>query len=99
MDSKTTENNGRFKAGNNGRPAGTQNKLTKTVKETVLAVFNDLQTDPKHCLIEFAKKHPRDFYNIAARLIPTEITGQLVTAINIIETVAPDCQPLEVNAN
>ena len=91
--------NGQFSNGNSGKAPGTQNKLTKTVKETVLAVFNEIQTDPKINLKAFAQKYPRDFYNIAARLIPTELTGKLVTAINIIETLAPDCKPLEANAN
>lgn len=67
----------KFKSGNKGKPKGAVNKLTKTVKETVLAVFNDLQDDPKHNLLKFAEKHPRDFYQIAAKLIPTEITGKL----------------------
>lgn len=88
-----------FKPGNAGKPVGTPNKLTRTVKTTVLAVFNDLQSDPKHNLKAFAKKYPRDFYNIAAKLIPTEITGTLVTAINITETVAIGCKPLEDHAN
>lgn len=88
-----------FKPGNPGKPPGTATKLTRTVKETVLSVFTDLQQDPKHSLKAFAKRYPRDFYNIAAKLIPTEITGKLVTAINIIETVAPSCLPLEENAN
>lgn len=52
-------------------------KLTSTVKETVLAVFNTLQDDPENNLTKFAKKYPRDFYNIAAKLIPTELTGSL----------------------
>ena len=60
-----------------GRQKGSQNRLTRTVKETVLSVFNDIQDDPKVNLTEFAKKYPRDFYNIAAKLIPTEIQAQV----------------------
>jgi len=60
-----------------GRTKGTPNALTKTVRETVLSVFQELQADPKHDLKAFAKESPRDFYQIAARLIPTEITGSL----------------------
>ncbi len=64
------------KSGNpSGRPEGAQNKLTRTVKETVLAAFQELQADPKHNIIEFAKKNPKDFYQIAAKLIPTEVQG------------------------
>lgn len=59
-----------------GRPKGAKNHLTKTVKETVLAVFNDIQSDPKVNLKSFAKNHPRDFYQIASRLIPTEINAK-----------------------
>lgn len=66
-----------FKQGNSGRPKGAPNKLTKTVKETVLAAFNDLQNDPKHNILEFAKKNPKDFYQIAAKLIPTEINAKV----------------------
>lgn len=74
-----------------GRGKGTPNKITKTVKETVLAVFTKLQDDPKHNLTQFAKKFPRDFYTIAAKLIPTEVKGEVeVSGIKtlIIEPVA-----------
>lgn len=60
-----------------GRPKGALNHLTKTVKETVLAVFNELQDDPKVNLLEFGKKNPREFYAIAAKLIPTEIAAKV----------------------
>lgn len=66
-----------------GRPLGAANKLTTTVKESVLSVFYELQQDPKHSLKAFAEKNPRDFYNIAAKLIPTEITGSLKHIINV----------------
>jgi hypothetical protein len=66
-----------FKKGAAGRPKGVQNKLTKTVKETVLAVFNDIQDDPKVNLLKFAQTYPRDFYAIAAKLIPTEVNANV----------------------
>lgn len=64
-----------------GRQKGVQNNFTKTVKETVLDVFNKIQEDPDNNLQQFAKKYPRDFYQIAAKLIPTEITGTLKTTL------------------
>lgn len=70
-------NKSSFKSGNPGKPKGAQNRLTKTVKETVLAAFNDLQKDPRHNILAFAKKNPRDFYQIAAKLIPTEINARV----------------------
>ncbi len=33
---------GQFKKGNPGKPKGAMNKLTRTVKETVLAAFDEL---------------------------------------------------------
>lgn len=64
---------GQYKKGEGGRPKGATNLITRTVKETVLTVFNELQGEPKVNLKAFAKKYPRDFYNIASRLIPTEL--------------------------
>lgn len=64
-----------FEKGNSGKPKGTPNKLTRTVKETVLAVFNDLQADPKANLFSWGKENPTDFYKIAAKLIPTEVNA------------------------
>lgn len=75
-----------FKPGNPGKPPGTANHLTKTVKETVLAVFNEIQDDPKVKLLQFAKDYPRDFYAIAAKLIPTEITGSVKQTIVVTDT-------------
>lgn len=67
-----------FKKGEaKGRPKGTPNKLTRTVKETVLAVFDDLQSDPKANLLSWGKSNPTEFYKIAAKLIPTEIKGDV----------------------
>jgi signal recognition particle subunit SEC65 len=72
---------------NSGRKKGSQNKFTKTVKETVLNVFNDLQNDPKTSLKAFAKKYPRDFYQISAKLIPTEIAGTIEEKVKITVSV------------
>ena len=53
---KITFNNMGFEKGkprpaNAGRKEGSVNKLTKTVKEKVLEVFNELQDDPKSNLL------------------------------------------------
>lgn len=83
MAVNNVEKRGQFKPGNPGRKKGTPNRLTKTVKETVLSVFLDLQNDPKTSLTAFAKKFPRDFHNIAAKLIPTEISGKIDNEIKL----------------
>lgn len=75
------------KSGNaNGRAKGIPNKITKTVKETVLAVFNDLQEDPKANLLSWGKDNPTDFYKIAAKLIPTELNA----SVEVIKPNLPD---------
>ena len=70
----------------NGRPKGSENKLTKTVKETVLAVFNQLQEDPIVNLAEWAKNEPTEFYKIASKLIPSEVNAN-------VEVIAPVLPP------
>lgn len=68
---------GKTRADGSGRKKGTPNKLTKTVREVVLDTFNKLQEDDRNNLTSFAERHPREFYAIAAKLIPTEIQTKL----------------------
>lgn len=67
------------KSGNpNGRPKGSENKITKeikTVKATVLEAFHELQKHPKANLVAWGQRNPSQFYQVAAKLIPTEVTG------------------------
>lgn len=69
-----------YKKGEGGRQKGAQNKLTRTVRDVVLEVFNNLQQDPKHCLLAFAKENHTEFYKIASRLIPTDLKAELTGA-------------------
>lgn len=68
-----------------GRQEGSLNKFTKTVKERVLEVFNELQDDPTANLLDWAKSEPTEFYKIAAKLIPADINakvdGKIITVI------------------
>lgn len=89
---KENDNMAKFQQGNSGRPKGAVNKLNKTVKETVLNTFNELQKDKIHNLEAFAKKHPREFYLIASKLIPTEMIGSTET---IIKVTIPEERQLE----
>lgn len=65
----------KFQKGNAGKPKGAQNKLTKTVREAVELAFNQMQEDPtkKYSLITWGKENPKDFYAIAAKLIPVQM--------------------------
>lgn len=70
---------GQFGPGNPGKPKGATNKVTRTVKDAVLATFMKVQEDPKHPanLDNFAKKYPREFHAVAAKLIPSEVTAKI----------------------
>lgn len=82
---KGQTNSGTFKKGESkGRPPGTPNALTKSVKEAVLNAFNKLQEDPNTCLEEWAKNNLKDFYLISARLIPTELDTKMTGVIKVI---------------
>lgn len=85
-----------FKKGEGGRPVGVQNKLTRTVKETVLAVFHELQDDPKVKLSAWAKDEPTEFYRIAAKLIPTEVQAKVQSTVHQFQ-IEPDagCDPIK----
>ena len=71
-----------------GRQVGSINKLTKTVKERVLEVFNELQDDPKANMLNWAKEEPTEFYKIAAKLIPADINAKVEG--KIITVTVPD---------
>lgn len=64
-----------FKEGNPGKPKGAANKVTKLVKDVVSQVFNDLQEDKDaaYNLKNWAKEHPKEFYQIASKLIPLQM--------------------------
>lgn len=68
-----------------GRKKGEPNKLTKTVKDTVLAAFNELQLDPKANIVDWGKKNPGLFYQIAAKLIPTEVNANIESKVIVVE--------------
>ena len=82
-----------FEKGNTAASGRGPNKITRTVKETVLAVFNDLQADPKHDLTAFAKEYPKEFYNIAAKLIPTEVQATVDATITWQEEKTYEVKP------
>lgn len=71
-----------------GRQKGTPNKLTATVKEAFQAAFDELQQDPATKLSAWGKENPTDFYKVASKLIPTEVSGSLTiqeSAVDLLE--------------
>ena len=88
-----------FKKGQGGRPPGVANKFTRTVRETVLEVFKTAQDDPELCLMALCRNNPDLFYQIAAKLIPTEVKAELYTpeGIKIYYGNDPGCAPIGAN--
>jgi hypothetical protein len=82
------------KSGNEaGRPQGAVNIINRTIREVFIDVFNQAQNDPAMASVSlknFIKKYPRDFYQIAARIIPTEIRAEIRTPEGIQITFIKD---------
>lgn len=57
-----------------GRKAGTPNKLNSLAKENIAAVFNRL--GGTEAMAEWAAENPTAFYNIYAKLLPLQMTGE-----------------------
>lgn len=74
--------------GGPGRPKGSPNKLTKTVKQAFEEAFNALQADPgkPYALAEWGKKQPDKFYLIASKLIPTKVEAEVDDVTNLTDT-------------
>jgi hypothetical protein len=89
-----------------GRPKGVPNKTTATMKEAIAAVYDKLQRDKAredgdhtetHAhFAEWAKDHPTEFYRIAAKLLPLQLStgdggdgGQTGILIKFVKTDEP----------
>lgn len=72
-----------FEKGNKAASNRGANKITRTVKETVLDVFNRLQLHETANLEAWGEQNPTEFYKIASKLIPTEITGTVKETIEV----------------
>lgn len=68
-----------------GRKAGVPNKMSTTVKENVVAVFEELGgTD--HMKM-WAIDNPSQFYSIYAKLLPTDVNNNVTGNTNMNLTV------------
>jgi hypothetical protein len=72
-----------------GRVKGSINESTKqlnTVKEVVLKTFFKREENSKTSLEAFAEEYPKEFYNIAAKLIQTEVKA-------VVEVIKAELPP------
>jgi len=58
-----------------GRPKGSLNKTTVAIKTAVLAVYNTIGGDD--AFAGWARENPTEFYKIASRLIPHEVSASV----------------------
>ena len=80
-----------------GRIKGSQNKLTRSIKEALLLAFNGMGGAAE--LERWGKKNQTEFYKICARLIPTEISGVDGAAIPVhITRTVDECDEGSVDA-
>ena len=59
----------------NGRPKGSPNKATKSVREHFATAFNLLQEDDAVNLTSWGKDNPTEFYRLASKLIPLQVAN------------------------
>jgi hypothetical protein len=52
----------------------------------VLDVFNQLQSEPRVNLKDWAMENPKHFYDIATKLIPTEVEANINTKVTQVIT-------------
>ena len=78
-----------FKTG--GRKRGTPNRISRAFKESVQIAFGAIGGD--EAFAAWARENRSEFYRIAARLIPTELTGSDKGGVTVIiarnERVSP----------
>lgn len=57
-----------------GRPAGVPNKMSTAVKDNVIEVFEAI--GGVHSMAEWATENKTQFYNLYAKLLPHQVTGE-----------------------
>lgn len=87
-----------FEKGEGGRPKGAINKSTKLVKDVFAEAFAELQEDETTCLVTWGKENTTEFYKLASKLIPTQLTSDpdsplIPTTIQLVVAASPS-QPV-----
>lgn len=73
-----------------GRQAGSPNKITTAFKDAVRVAFDDI--GGRRAFAAWARENPTEFYRIAARLIPAEVTVREDRAITVVIQRGVDCE-------
>ena len=68
------DNKGRFCDGNDGKPKGTKNKLTREIQDALNYILTHIKTDDWDDIINHIKSNkPETFINLLAKIAPKNI--------------------------
>lgn len=75
--------------GGPGRPKGSPNKLTRTVRQAFEEAFEELNRDPDkpYALAQWGKKNPDKFYLLSQKLIPAQVEAKVDATVDEIDPV------------
>ena len=82
----TFDKNTARKAGQKSRRTGVQNVHTVAFKDLIMNAYAALEKDPKYGIVKWAKENQTEFYKIAAKLIPIQVTANVNEVKQIIFT-------------
>lgn len=81
-----------------GRQKGTPNKTTATMRQAIAAVYQALQkdhADDHGHFTDWARNNPTEFYRIASKLLPLQVSGdadnplQAAISVSFVRTDEP----------
>ena len=76
-----------------GRPKGARNKVTRALKESLLATFEEI--GGLEAMATWARKNQTEFYKICARLIPTEVNASVEGSARYVIWAPKPCKTTE----
>lgn len=69
-----------------GRRAGTPNRISGTVRENVIAVFDAI--GGTEAMERWARENQSEFYRFYSKLLPTEIRTEFQSGMSLIEILS-----------
>lgn len=69
-----------------GRPKGSQNKLTREIKEAIVNAFEKVGSEDY--LVRVAQEDPRTFCSLLGRALPLQVTGDAENPVEHKLTIA-----------
>lgn len=69
-----------------GRPKGSQNKLTMSIKEMILAALDE--AGGKDYLLDQARNNPGAFLTLLGKVMPTQIQGDKENPLHVYAEIA-----------